>query len=97
MVNCNFVNMKQLYKNEIKVPCWTIVAGDYKAIITTTVYEEKFLWWKNYKIYQVVPKLNNPLLDGEYSTNRLLDSIANTEYGLAKEFIREYKSQKSPD
>jgi hypothetical protein len=65
-------------------------------IFTTIIEREhKFLFWKwkSYDIKQVIPYIENPFYDGEYSSNRKLKTLARERYEIAKLKLIELKNE----
>ena len=65
-------------------------------IFTTIIeYESKFLFWKwkSYDIKQVIPYIENPFYDGEFSSNRKLKTLAKERYEIAKLKLIELKNE----
>lgn len=56
--------------------------------ITIITYIQEVKWFFNlftyYKIKQIVPLINDPYYDGEYSTNRRLSASAKEQYLIAE-------------
>lgn len=66
-----------VFKKEVKVENLWCLLGTYDAKLVGHIrlVERKFLWWKLkpcLEIYIYTPYLNDPMYDGEYSTNRIL-------------------------
>jgi hypothetical protein len=67
-------------------------------IFTTIIEcEHKFLFWKwkSYDIKQVIPYIENPFYDGEFSSNRKLKTLAKERYEIAKLKLIELKNEQN--
>jgi len=75
------------------VSIW-MLSGKITTHILTLVYEYRFFYFKWYRIKQIVPYIEKPFYDGEYSSNEKLMLIAKDEINLAKEWLIDYKKLK---
>ena len=85
------IKKRIIYSNEVECYVWTKCTGKVKTFVRTWVVMKKFLWIEKFTIKQYVPYIDEPVFDGEYSSNKLLSTIAKTEYGTAEHFIDDYK------
>ena len=84
----------KIWKTELK-NCF--VAPYRYETITIITYILEVKWFFNlftyYKIKQIVPLIDNPFYDGEYSTNRRLTLSANEQYLIAELEILKIKGK----
>lgn len=93
--------MKERLVLKDAVPVEIYNLGGRHTYITVHVFttiierEHKFLFWKwkTYDIKQVVPYIEKPYYDGEYSSNRKLKTIATERYEIAKLKLIELKNE----
>lgn len=81
--------MKVIYSRTVSVEMWSL--GTFQANLTTCITEHEFLFLKWYRIHQNNPKIKNCFYDGEYSSNRLLYSVRNSEKMKARVWLYNYK------
>ena len=88
-----------LLKDAVPVEIYNL--GGRQPYITVHIFttiierEHKFLFWKwkTYDIKQVIPYIETPFYDGEFSSNRKLKTIAKERYEIAKLKLIELKNE----
>ena len=83
--------MRVIYDSEINVAMWS--CHDYSVKVITYITEHSLFGIAWYRIHQNNPKIGTCTYDGEYSSNRRLHSIRNTEKQKAKLWPAKYKQQ----
>lgn len=66
--------------------------GERTLEILTYVVEKRFLFWKYYRIVQVLPDLKKPVFDHEHSTITNIRLVAQRDYQQMWEKLVEYKN-----
>ena len=61
--------------------------------IFTYIIEKKFLFWKYYKIKQVMPDVRKPVYDHEFPTSMKVKLTAQRDYQQMWEWLNEYKDR----
>lgn len=83
--------MKVIYSSGIDVEMWSLCT--YKVRVITYITEHHFLGFTWHRTHQNNPEILHCFYDGEYSSNRRLSSIRNTEKQKAKLWLANYKQQ----
>lgn len=65
----------------------------YEFQIVTYLIERKFLWWKYYRIKQVLPDLRKPIYDVEKDTIIEVKLLAQRDYQQMWEIMVDYKNR----
>ena len=65
----------------------------YEFQIVTYLIERKFLWWKYYRIKQVLPDLRKPIYDIEKDTIIEVKLLAQRDYQQMWEIMVDYKNR----
>ena len=61
--------------------------------IFTYIIEKKFLFWKYYKIKQIMPDVRKPVYDHEFPTAMKVKLTAQRDYQQMWEWLNEYKNR----
>ena len=62
-------------------------------IIFTYIIEKRFLFWKYYKIKQIMPDMRKPYYDHEKPVNVKIKLTAQRDYQQMWEWLNEYKDR----
>ena len=83
---------KVIYSKTREVKMWSI--QDFVSTVITSIIKHEFLCFSWYRIHQNNPKIKSPFYDGEYASNKRLDSIRDSEMNEAKQWLRSRKTYK---
>lgn len=94
MKNYGIYEMKivNTLKSRIKSP-YGYRLHAYELEIVTYLLEKKFLWWKYYRIKQVLPDLRKPIYDVEKDTIIEVRLLAQRDYQQMWEIMVDYKNR----
>ena len=62
-------------------------------IIFTYIIEKRFLFWKYYKIKQIMPDMRKPIYDHEHAVKIKIKLTAQRDYQQMWEWLNEYKDR----
>jgi len=80
-------------KSTIKCP-YGYKLHSYELGILTYLIERRFLWWKYYRIKQVLPDMRKPIFDFEKDTIIEVKLLAQRDYQQMWEIMVDYKNKK---
>ena len=93
----NLLKKQQVYSSVRETRAWNRTRLDHIVRIVTFIYERKLGKFHFFKVEQFIPLIENPLCDGEYSSNKSVKADAVEEKAKAYEWIYNRKSEKTID
>ena len=81
--------MKLVHQIKQEVSCFQRNCGRYNDYVITNIYQKQWLWFKWLEYRQIIPLINDPTFDGEFWSNREMESIAYKQRQLANLWIEE--------